>query len=236
MRVSVGTSPAAAGSKADSISPTSTGTTRLRPSSRASISAPKACGSRSCTAKKDAWASAPALIRCCAGATTPISLSSGMRIIAARWRRRSPPRSPPQGQGSDIKALAVDTTGSTVVPVDEKSAAAGRLLSVVRSPRLARGRRDHRQGAGAQAGGLGLVWRDLFLGMGFRQIAPLAAPSSRKAKRLRYRTGTLRPDGGDALRDHGSLRTSPLDLRHGPQMDVERELGRAAVRRIPHLR
>ena len=52
-------------------------------------------------------------------------------------------------KGAEIKALAVDTTGSTVVAVDEESPSARRLLSLVRSPRLARSRRDHRQRRGS---------------------------------------------------------------------------------------
>ena len=50
-------------------------------------------------------------------------------------------------RGDQVAALALDTTGSSVIPVGEGLAAARRLLSLVRSPRLAGSRRDHGSGS-----------------------------------------------------------------------------------------
>ncbi len=60
-----------------------------------------------------------------------------------------------------------------------KSQSAGRLLSVVRSPRLARGRRDHRGRAPFWSGSDSLVRRNLFLGVGFLEAAALASDTIR---------------------------------------------------------
>ena len=49
--------------------------------------------------------------------------------------------------GEDVAAIALDTTGSSVIPVGEGLRAAGRLLSVVRSSRVCRGRGDYAEGA-----------------------------------------------------------------------------------------
>ena len=45
--------------------------------------------------------------------------------------------------GDQIAAIALDTTGSSVIPVGEETGAARRILSLVRSPRLGRGGADH---------------------------------------------------------------------------------------------
>ena len=116
-----------------------------------------------------------------------------------------------------------------------EAAAAGRLLSVVRSPRLARSGRDHGQGTGTKAGGAGLVGRRLFLRMGLCQAAALAARQSGTARPLSYRRRTLRPDGRRRLCGiTDPAADAALRLRHGPQMDVER-LRWAACRRDAFL-
>ena len=50
--------------------------------------------------------------------------------------------------GEQVEAIALDTTGSSVIPVDARDAAAGRLLPVVRPPRQEGSAADH--GAGAR--------------------------------------------------------------------------------------
>ena len=49
-------------------------------------------------------------------------------------------------RGEDVVAMALDTTGSSVVVVDDSTAAAGRVLPVVRPSRTSRGAGDHGQG------------------------------------------------------------------------------------------
>jgi L-ribulokinase len=46
-----------------------------------------------------------------------------------------------------VKAIALDTTGSSVIPVGKRPSAARRVLPVVRSSRQGRGGRDHRSGS-----------------------------------------------------------------------------------------
>ena len=74
--------------------------------------------------------------------------------------------------------------------------------------------------------------RHLFFRVGLRQAAALAAPQSRKARRLRHRLGTLRHGGGRAVRHRRRGRDSAQHLRHGPQMDVERRARRLPAGRI----
>ena len=138
-------------------------------------------------------------------------------------------------KGQLIEALAIDTTGSTVVPVDEQ-------LKPLDDYYLWCDHRAWREAAEItakarerKARGAGLVRRHLFVGMGLRQASALAAAQSANARPVSHRPGTLRPDGGDALRHQESVRAAPLRLRHGPQMDVERGAGRTAVRRISVL-
>ncbi len=51
--------------------------------------------------------------------------------------------------GAEVAAIALDTTGSSVIPVGEGFGAARRILPVVRPSRLCRGRGDYPQGARA---------------------------------------------------------------------------------------
>ena len=85
--------------------------------------------------------------------------------------------------GSEIMALALDTTGSTVVPVGKGSHSAQRLLPLVRSPCVGRGGADHRGGTRHRAAGDPRLRRRLFVGMGFCQAAALAAAPSGAARR-----------------------------------------------------
>ena len=93
----------------------------------------------------------------CRSASGVASAPGTARVSAASQERRSRPRHAeprrshagagrrhaqgarrlPASSGSDVEAIAIDTTGSSVIPVDAHLAAARRLLPVVRSPRLA---------------------------------------------------------------------------------------------------
>ena len=150
--------------------------TRACPLSLALISGRRACGFRSSTASAVGWASARRPIRFFASATMRISPPSGMRIIAGRWK---PPFKAAlcqcrhqwagdRGAGDRHDRVHRGAGRCASEPL-------GRLLSVVRSSRLARSGRNHRQSEGARSGGAGLVRRRLFLGMGFRQAPALAA-------------------------------------------------------------
>ena len=93
--------------------------------------------------------------------------------------------------GEQVEAIALDTTGSSVVPVDAQHAAARRLLPVVRSSRQGRSAADHGAGARGEAGGDRLVRRRVFARVGIRQAAALAAAQSRtSARSLRRRSST----------------------------------------------
>ena len=154
------------------------------------------------------------------------------RPHAGAGRRRCARRSQNAGiDGSAIEAIALDTTGSSVIPVDAQLAAARRLLPLVRSSRLEGSRRDHGGGARAAARSDRLVRRRLLLRVGLREAAALAAPQSRKARPLGHGARALRHGGGDALRHHRSGGRAAQRLRHGPQVDVECRRSAACRRR-----
>ena len=106
---------------------------------------------------------------------------------------------------------------------------AGRILPVVRSSRLRRGRGDHRQGARTGLRRHRVVRRRLLPRVGIRQAAALAAPQPGEARPLCDRAGALRHGGGHAVRHHDRRRAEAQRLRHGPQVDVESQVGRAAA-------
>ena len=64
----------------------------------------------------------------------------------------------------------------------QRSEAARRILSVVRSPRQRRGCGDHGCGSSRGTGSDQLVWRRVFVGMGILQTAALASPQSRSKR------------------------------------------------------
>ena len=87
--------------------------------------------------------------------------------------------------GNDVAAIALDTTGSSVIPVGEGFQPAQRLLSLVRSPRVERSCQNHRSCAQQKFAGHRLVRRRLFFGVGFRKTSTLVAQQSGKAKSFR---------------------------------------------------
>ena len=118
--------------------------------------------------------------------------------------------------GADVAAIALDTTGSSVIPVD----GAMQPLSeyYLWCDHRAKGEAEEITAAAhrAGAGGDRVVRRRVFGGMGVRQAAALAAPQSGPARRLRQRVRELRHGGGDARRHHRPAPGQAQRLRHGP--------------------
>ena len=95
--------------------------------------------------------------------------------------------------GDQVEAIALDTTGSSVIPVGKNLAAPRRILPVVRSPREGRSRGDHRSRASRRTGSDSVVRRRLFVGMGIFQAPALACattPTSDRSLSPRSSTAT----------------------------------------------
>ena len=124
--------------------------------------------------------------------------------------------------GASIKAIALDTTGSTVVPVgeglvplddyylwcDHRAKAEAALITEV----------AHETGLPA----IRRLRRRLFVGVGIREAAALAAAQSGQARTLRHGARALRHGRGGALRHHRSRSAAAQHLRDGPQVALER--------------
>ena len=116
------------------------------------------------------------------------------------------------------------------IPVGEGLEAAGRLLSVVRSSRLRRGRGDYPEGARSWAS-------KASSGAAASTRTSGASPSCctgcatipDKRDRIRHRPRALRHGGGHAVRRDDRERAEAQRLRHGPQVDVESQVGRPAA-------
>ena len=78
--------------------------------------------------------------------------------------------------GDQVAAIALDTTGSSVIPVGENLQPLGRLLPVVRSPRQRRSCGNHRSRAPRKTRSHQMVRRCLFFGMGIFQAPALVSP------------------------------------------------------------
>ena len=78
--------------------------------------------------------------------------------------------------GDQVEAIALDTTGSSVIPVGKDLQAARRILLVVRSSRQRRGGGDHGGRPSRRARSHQLVRRRLFVGVGIFQAPALASP------------------------------------------------------------
>ena len=123
--------------------------------------------------------------------------------------------------GSAVEAIALDTTGSSVIPVDEQLQPLDDYYLWC----------DHRAWEEAalitrianETGLEAIDWsrRRLLVRVGLRQAAALAAPQSGQTPPFRHGAGALRHGGGRALRHHRPRAGPAQRLRHGPQMDVE---------------
>ncbi len=137
--------------------------------------------------------------------------------------------------GREVAAIALDTTGSSVIPVGAQPRASRRLLSLVRPPRLEGGRRDHLEGTRGWPAGHRLVRGRVLVGVGLLEAAPLAAPQPGQTRSVRDRLRALRHGRGDPVRDHRSGRGSAQRVRDGPQVDVEPVAWRPAARIVPRV-
>ena len=103
--------------------------------------------------------------------------------------------------GRDVAAIALDTTGSSVIPVGEGPAnPAGRVLPVVRSSRVCRGPGNY---AKAHAMGLEAIeWCGgvYSLEWGFSKLLHWLRHNPGQARQVGDGAGALRHGGGDAMR------------------------------------
>ena len=129
--------------------------------------------------------------------------------------------------GDQVEAIALDTTGSSVIPVGKDlqplddyylwcdHRAKGEAAEITAAA--------HREGLEAidWCGGVySSEW-------GFSKLLHWLRHNPDKRARIRHRPRTLRHGGGDAVRHHRSRTGQAQHLRHGPQVDVERALSAA---------
>ncbi len=81
--------------------------------------------------------------------------------------------------GRAVDAIALDTTGSSVIPVDKSLQPLDDYYLWCDHRAWKEAAADHRPGPPARVGGHRLVRRRLLFRVGLRQAAPLAAPQSR---------------------------------------------------------
>ena len=169
-------------------------------------------------------------ILCIANARTPITRRSPTQITCAALAEATREAVKAAAIGGDqVAAIALDTTGSSVVPVDAQMQPLERVLPLVRPSRQSGGAGDHRARAQRKPRSHRLVRRRLFARVGICQAAALAAPQSRKARAVRFGLRALRHGCGNLMRHHRSPTGEAQRLRHGPQVDVESKVGRAAA-------
>ena len=146
-------------------------------------------------------------------------------LVVGDAARRSRTRALPAPRS---KRSRIDTTGSSVVPVDANlqplddyylwcDHRAWEEAAQITDAAHAHEPRSHR-----------VVRRRLLVGVGLREAAALAAPQPRQARPLGHRAGALRHGRRGPVRHHRSRGGPAQRLRDGPQVDVER-----AARRLP---
>jgi sugar (pentulose or hexulose) kinase len=108
-------------------------------------------------------------------------------------------------EGKEVRAIALDTTGSTVVLVDDQMQPLDDYLPLVRPPRQGRSGAHHRRGARARRARDRLVRRDLLVGVGLLQAPSLAPSQSRQTLALRHGLRALRHGRRGSLRHHRPL-------------------------------
>ena len=135
--------------------------------------------------------------------------------------------------GNAVEALAIDTTGSSVIPVDENlqpiddyylwcDHRAWREAAQITET----AHRAHLDAIDWCGGVYSSEW-------GFSKLLHWLRHNPEKRARVRHRAGALRHGGGDAVRHSRSAPGPAQHLRHGPQVDVERSAGRLAAGRVP---
>ena len=134
--------------------------------------------------------------------------------------------------GKKIAAIALDTTGSSVVPVGENLVPLDDyyLWCDHRAWREAAEitQKAHEYGTA----GYRMVRRSLFVRVGLLEAAALAAAQSREARSPCFGVRALRFGGGRALRHQRPGAGAAQHLRHGAQMALERIAGRIAAGRV----
>ena len=131
--------------------------------------------------------------------------------------------------GDQVAALAIDTTGSSVIPVGEK-------LEPLNEYYLWCDHRGWREAAliteTARRTGLEAInWcgGTYSSEWGFSKLLHWLRHNPEKRGQVRQRLRTLRYGGGGALRNFRCGCGAAIGLRHGPQMDVECFMGRIAT-------
>ena len=104
--------------------------------------------------------------------------------------------------GEQVEAIALDTTGSSVIPVGEGLVPLDDYYlwcdhRAKQKPQKLRNSRTWNK-----FGSHSVVWRRVLLGVGICQAAALAAPQSGQARTVRQRLRALRHGRGHALRNH----------------------------------
>ena len=131
--------------------------------------------------------------------------------------------------GAQVAAIALDTTGSSVIPVGEGLEPLDEYYLWC----------DHRAFAEAEEitrkahelGFEGIEWCGGVYSheWGFAKLLHWLRHNPEKRARFVTALGTLRHGGGYAVRRNGSERAEAQRLRHGPQVDVESQVGRIAA-------
>ena len=109
-------------------------------------------------------------------------------------------------RGEDVLAIALDTTGSSVIPVGEGLEPLDDYYLWCDHRAKSEAAEITAKAARETAGGDRVVRRRLLFRVGLLEAAALAAPQSRQARPDGHRARALRHGGGRALRDHGSRR------------------------------
>ena len=135
--------------------------------------------------------------------------------------------------GEQVEAIALDTTGSSVVPVDAQMQPLDDYYLWC----------DHRAKSEAQeitelAHREGLEAIDWCGGVyshewGFAKLLHWLRHNAGQARPVRLRLRTLRHGGSHAVRRDRPKARQAQRVRHGPQMDVESQVGRPAAAVIP---
>ena len=144
------------------------------------------------------------------------------------------PLAKPACRAARCAAIALDTTGSSVLPGGRGPGPARRLLPVVRPPRqgarrreiTAAARRENLEAIDWCGGVYSSEW-------GFAKLLHWLRHNPDKREPDGHGAGALRHGGGGAVRHHRSRPGAAQRLRHGPQVDVERRAGRPAARGVP---
>ena len=131
--------------------------------------------------------------------------------------------------GAQVAAIALDTTGSSVIPVGEGLEPLDEYYLWC----------DHRAFAEAEEitrkahelGFEGIEWCGGVYSheWGFAKLLHWLRHNSEKRALFQDGAGTLRHGGGDVVRRNGAKRGEAQRLRDGPQVDVESKVGRIAT-------